>query len=47
MGVKSKELIGRAKYVEEQDVSEEYKKIDKQLVKEIHELVEEGGYVDA
>jgi len=47
MGVKSKELIGRAKYIEEKDVSEQYAKIGKQLEKEIHELIEEGGYVGA
>ncbi len=47
MGVKSKELIGRAKYIEEKDVSEQYTKIGKQLEKEISELIEEGGYVGA
>jgi V/A-type H+/Na+-transporting ATPase subunit A len=47
MGVKSLELIGRAKYIEEQDISEQYAKIGKSLEKEISELIEEGGYVDA
>jgi V/A-type H+/Na+-transporting ATPase subunit A len=47
MEIKSKELIGRAKYVVEEDVSKEYNKIEKQLSKEIHDLIEEGGYVDA
>ncbi len=47
MGVSSKELIGRAKYVPEADVAVEYEKIAKTLVKEMTELIEEGGFVNA
>ncbi|MEX1307951.1 MAG: V-type ATP synthase subunit A [Eubacteriales bacterium] len=47
MSVPSKELIGRAKYIEEADVAVEYAKITKSLVKEMTELIEEGGFVNA
>ena len=35
------------KYIDEKDVSETYSKIEKQMAKEINELIEEGGYVGA
>lgn len=47
MGISAKEQIGRAKYVEEENVAAEYAKIAKTLTKEITELVEEGGFVNA
>ncbi len=47
MGVSAKELIGRAKYVEEENVAAEYEKIAKTLTKEMTELIEEGGFVNA
>jgi len=47
MGIQSREQIGRAKYIDEKDVSETYSKIEKQMAKEINELIEEGGYVGA
>ncbi len=47
MAITAKEQIGRAKYVEESGVSEAYQKIEKLMNKEINDLIEEGGYVNA
>ena len=38
-----REDIGRAKYVEEKDVSDRYAEIDKKLTQQMSELIEEGG----